>query len=44
MSLQLSATRPRTLHLCGGKGPRTDLRLLEADDALLAEIAKGGCV
>lgn len=42
MSLQLSASRPRQLAYKAG-GLRSDLRLLEVDDALLAEIARGGC-
>lgn len=42
MSLQLSASRPRQLQY-SGKGLRRDLRLLEVDEGLLAEISKSGC-
>ena len=42
MSLKLSASRPRQLQYAAG-GLRRDLRLLEVDEALLAEIKRGGC-
>lgn len=42
MSLKLSASRPRQL-VYSGVGLRTDLRLLEVDDALLSEITTNGC-
>ncbi|KAI8463895.1 MAG: sister chromatid cohesion protein Dcc1 [Monoraphidium minutum] len=43
MSLQLSSSRPRQLQYSGA-GLRRDLRLLEVEDGLLAEIQRGGVV